>query len=183
MQKTYVLPLIGGLFLISGAVRLALEPTPVVAAETPLAPQSCPVVETASPAALSDALKRRKDVLDAREAKLEEQAAAVAKAREEIAVELDRVDQARTELKQLVALADAGAENDLAQLTAAYEAMKPEDAARLFSEMPAEFAAGFLGRMRPQAAAGILAGLEPETALAMSVYLAGRNAHHESTAN
>lgn len=183
MRKTYVLPLIGGLFLLSGAARLTLEPTPVVAAETAPPPKSCPVVDSSTPAALSDALNRRKDALDQREARLEEQAVVVSKAREEVAAELDRVEQARAELKKLVTLADAGAENDLAQLTAAYEAMKPEDAARLFSEMPAEFAAGFLGRMRPQAAAGILAGLEPETALAMSVYLAGRNAHHESGSN
>jgi flagellar motility protein MotE (MotC chaperone) len=75
----------------------------------------------------------------------------------------------------LAALSDAQ-EGDVAALVATYEAMKPDQAARVFATMSPEFAAEFLRRMKPEAAAPILAGLDPEKAYALSVLMAGRSA-------
>jgi flagellar motility protein MotE (MotC chaperone) len=84
--------------------------------------------------------------------------------------------EAETSLTATMALASSAAEDDLTQLTAVYENMKPKEAAQVFAAMDPKFAAGFLGRMRTDAAAAIMAGLEPDTAYAISVLLAGRNA-------
>lgn len=94
------------------------------------------------------------------------------RAREAVA----ELEAAEAALRATIALADGAAEADLTQLTAMYEAMKPQQASPLFQQMAPDFAAGFLGRMRPDAAAAILAGLTPESAYAISVILAGRNA-------
>jgi flagellar motility protein MotE (MotC chaperone) len=83
---------------------------------------------------------------------------------------------AEEELKATLALADGAAEDDIARLTAVYQAMKPKDAAALFETMSPEFAAGFLGRMPPDSAAAILSGMSSEAAYGISVIVAGRNA-------
>ncbi len=79
------------------------------------------------------------------------------------------------ELRSTLALADKAAENDIAGLTAVYQAMKPKDAAALFETMSPEFAAGFLGRLPPDSAAAILSAMSPEAAYGISVIVAGRN--------
>ena len=76
-----------------------------------------------------------------------------------------------------LAASSTASEDDLSQLTAVYQAMKPKVAAELFEAMDPEFAAGFLVRMAPESAAAIVSGLEPATAYAVSVIVAGRNAN------
>ena len=83
----------------------------------------------------------------------------------------------QTALADTISVADSAAEEDLSQLTAVYENMKPADAAALFETMEPDFSAGFVGRMRPEVAAAIMALLAPETAYAISAILAGRNAN------
>jgi len=89
---------------------------------------------------------------------------------------LEELAAAETNLKEVLALADGAAEQDIARLTAVYEAMKPADAAKIFDAMAPDFAAGFLGRMQPAAAAAVLAGMAPDKAYSISVLIAGRNA-------
>ena len=74
-----------------------------------------------------------------------------------------------------MALADSAAENDLAQLTAIYENVKPKRAAEIFQSMDTTFAAGILGRMSPAQAGEILTLVDAETAYAISVLMAARN--------
>ena len=89
---------------------------------------------------------------------------------------MEEMKAVEEELKATLALADGAAEEDLARLTAVYQAMKPKDAAKLFETMSPEFAAGFLGRMPPESAAAILSGMSSEAAYGVSVIVAGRNA-------
>lgn len=110
------------------------------------------------------------------EARLAERERMLALAEEELKAGLAALDAAEAELEDLLTLADTAAEEDVARLTAMYEAMKPAEAAAVFDQMDPAFAAGFLGRMRADAAASVLAGLPPEKAYALSVVLAGRNA-------
>jgi flagellar motility protein MotE (MotC chaperone) len=138
-------------------------------------------VETAvqcaeNPLELANALSVREEKIRAREAALEDRIAALDLAGLVIEQRLTEMAESEVALKSTLALADGAAENDLAQLTAVYEAMKPADAAKLFGTMAPDFAAGFLGRMTPAAAAAVMAGIAPAKAYEISALLAGRNA-------
>ena len=180
-----VLPVIAALFFASGLIRLgdgtALALTKELRgiashgdASDAAAVDPCPPPPDI--AEVLAALKDRDSQLDAREAALEERAATVDIAEEEIARQMKALEEAEASLKSTLSIADDAAESDVARLTAVYEQMKPEEAAALFSEMDPQFAAGFLGRMRPDAAAAVMAGLDPADAYSISVILAGRNA-------
>lgn len=171
------LTLIALFLACSGALRIGFGVGTALArapeeATSDLAPAQC----TETPIALVEALQTRETVLAQREAALEERLAALDLAETAIAARLEELERAETTLKDLVAVSDGAAEEDLAQLTAVYEVMKPAEAAALFSAMPSDFAAGFLGRMRPEAAAQVMAGMAPEDAFAISATIAGRNA-------
>lgn len=136
------------------------------------APLICPE----PPVALTEALKARQDQVTSNEAALADRMAALALAEAAITAKLAEMEAVEAKLAETLSLADGAAEDDLARLTAVYEAMKPKDASALFETMAPEFAAGFLGRMRPDAAAAVMTGLSPKAAYGISVLLAGRNA-------
>lgn len=119
--------------------------------------------------------KAREQTLSQEEDRLAKRAAEVEEAEKAIGAQLKALEDVETRLRTLLAIADEGAEDDVARLTTVYENMKPKAAAIVFEEMQPTFAAGFLSRMRPEAAALVLAGLKPETAYAISVVLAGRH--------
>lgn len=135
-------------------------------------PAQCPE----PPTALLSALNEREAQVRVQEAALADRLAALSMADAAITKRLSELEQAEAGLKEVLAIADGAAEQDLARLTAVYEAMKPTDAATLFNAMDAEFAAGFLGRMQPAAAAAVMAGMAPDKAYSISVLIAGRNA-------
>ncbi|HDR28289.1 MotE family protein [Rhodovulum sp.] len=179
-----VLPVIAGLFLASGLIRfgggtaqaltdeirgMAQKPS-----ETQAIAEPCPPPPDI--AAILAALQAREAEVAAREALLDERAATLDIAGEEVARQIAALEAAQAALQSTLTIADDAAETDVARLTAVYENMKPDEAAALFAEMAPEFAAGFLGRMRPDAAAAVLAGLDPPLAYSISVILAGRNA-------
>ena len=132
----------------------------------------CPQV----PIALAKALSEREANLAAREQVFDDRNAALALADAAVGARLTELAAAEAELKATLAIADGAAEEDVARLTAVYEAMKPADAAALFQAMAPEFAAGFLGRMRPELAAAVMSGMTTDSAYSISVLIAGRNA-------
>jgi len=140
-------------------------------AEPPPA-EACPP----TPPNLLKALQDREEQLRVQEAAAADRLAALSLADAAIAKRLEELAAAETNLKEVLALADGAAEQDIARLTAVYEAMKPADAAKIFDAMAPDFAAGFLGRMQPAAAAAVLAGMAPDKAYSISVLIAGRNA-------
>ena len=160
----------GALRLGSGIGRALAE---VPAATEMSLPKNCP----APPAALAAALTEREQKLKTQEAAVAQRLAALALADQAITKRLGELKVAEDEMKKTLSLADGAAENDLAKLTAVYEAMKPADAATLFDKMDPAFASGFLGRMNPEAAAAILSGMNPDIAYSISVLIAGRNAN------
>ncbi|MBC7137279.1 MAG: hypothetical protein H5U17_00815 [Defluviimonas sp.] len=153
-----------------GAFALATTTEPGPARE----PEACEA--PADVAAVLAALREREERLASREAELDDRTQAISLASGQIEQKMADLVAAEERLSATLTLADTAAEDDVARLTAMYEAMKPKDAAPLFQEMAPEFAAGFLGRMRPDAAGALLAALEPKTAYTISVLLAGRNA-------
>lgn len=138
----------------------------------PAIPAECPL----PPTALLAALNEREAQVRVQEAALADRLAALSMADAAITTRLSELAEAEANLKEVLAIADGAAEQDLARLTAVYEAMKPADAAALFNAMAPEFAAGFLGRMQPAAAAAVMAGMAPDNAYSISVLIAGRNA-------
>jgi flagellar motility protein MotE (MotC chaperone) len=140
----------------------------------PALPESaeCPAL----PTALLQALNEREAQVRAQEAAVADRMAALSLADAALAKRMEEMTTAEASLKEVLAIADGAAEQDLARLTAVYEAMKPADAAALFDAMAPEFAAGFLGRMQPAAAAAVMSGMTPDKAYSISVLIAGRNA-------
>ncbi len=128
------------------------------------------------PSALAAEFSDREAKILAKEVFLDERAAAADVAEQLLRGKVEELRQAEEKLRATMALASVAAENDLAKMTAVYEAMRPKDAAALFDNMDADFSAGFFSRMRPEAAAPILAGMAPEKAYAVSAIVAGRNA-------
>ena len=121
-------------------------------------------------------LDDREERILAQEAAVEEKLVALSAAEELFERHTTALINAEQALSATMTQARTAASDDVAQLIAVYENMKPQEAAALFEEMAPEFAAGFIGEMRPEAAAPVMAGLTPETAYTVSVILAGRNA-------
>lgn len=180
-----VLSLIAGMLIASGVLRMgdgvgfafAVEHETSAQAEVAspdeVAALCSPTTDTSE---LLLAFQAREARLIERESQIEARLQALRVAESEISEKLMALESAEVSLAATLAIADGAAEDDLAQLTAVYENMKPQDAAALFEQMAPEFSAGFMGRMRPEAAAAIMTNLEPETAYTISVLLAGRNA-------
>lgn len=180
-----VLSLIAGMLIASGVFRLgdgvgfAFAVENVTGAEPDLAtPDEAGTLcsPTADTSELLIAFQAREARLIERESQIEARLQALRVAETEISEKLTALESAESSLAATLAIADGAAEDDLAQLTAVYENMKPQDAAALFEQMAPEFSAGFMGRMRPEAAAAIMTNLDPGTAYTISVLLASRNA-------
>ena len=166
------------LFATSGALRLGAEVGTALARaeDAPDPPMMDAEAACEMPAALAEALTLREGRVLAQEAALQDRLAALGLADSAINTRLAELAAMEEELRATLAMADGAAEEDIAQLTAVYQAMKPKDAAALFETMAPEFAAGFLSRMPPESAAAILSGMSAEAAYGISVIVAGRNA-------
>ena len=175
---------IAGLLMASGLVRLGSGGAEVIAREVGELADAASAAgsltgECAPPPELAPILTRlqeRESEIAATEARLADRARTLEIAREEVAAQLGRLEEAEAALRRTLSLAEDAGRKDLDQLTSVYENMDVDKAAGLFGSMAPEFAAGFLGRMRPAKAAEIMAGLENDDAYAISVILAGRNA-------
>lgn len=183
-RRAAVLPVIAGLLVASALARVG--DAQIAAPDAPVGrqgpgdaaqaggPSACP--PDPAIANLLSALAAREAALEGRAARIADRMQALRLAEEVAVAQRSELEAAEAALAQTLTLADEAAEQDVLQLTAVYENMKPKLAAELFSRMAPGFAAGFLGRMRPEAAAAILSGLEPDHGYAISATLAGRNA-------
>lgn len=179
--RVSLLAIIAAFFVLACLLRLLMGANAAIAA-LPDAAEHAVTNDDAScspeqmPSALAQALLARESAVIQQEQELQEQLETIESAKVRLAEQLGKLEAANSALEATIAIAAKASENDLEQLTAVYEAMKPAEASELFSEMPPDFASGFLGRMSPVAAAGIMAGLTPDAAYAISAHLAGRNA-------
>ena len=173
-----VLSIIAGMLIASGLIRIGNEAEQAFATEQEISlAESAACDPNSDNTALREAIQVREDRVATREAQLEDRLQAMRVAEAEITERLTQLHDAQASLAETISVADGAAEEDLGQLTAVYENMKPQDAAALFETMEPDFSAGFVGRMRPEVAAVIMAQLAPETAYAISAILAGRNAN------
>ena len=176
-------PKIGGLGLIllcfagSGALRLSSGGALLAEeiANRPVGEQdSAALRENDTAAALLAAIQEREAQLDAEAERLSDRAQTLSVAETRLAEQLEAFEEAQARLEETLALADQAAERDIERLTSVYEAMKPDDAARIFERMEVQFAAGLLARMQPDIAADVLTGMEPDTAYALTLTVASR---------
>lgn len=171
------------LFVLSAGIRITAGPIPALARDIPGsglgALSGYPERDFAAGADILDPLiselEARKADLTARESELAQREQNAEQMLQSIAAQLADLEAAEARLERMLSVARTAAETDIAQLVSVYEAMKPKDSARIFSEMSPDFAAGFLARMQPEIAARIVAELNPEKAYSISVVLAGRN--------
>jgi flagellar motility protein MotE (MotC chaperone) len=122
------------------------------------------------------AIREREQQLEREADRLADRGQALSVAETRLAEQIEAFEEAKAGLEETLAIADGAAERDLAQMTAVYERMKPQEAAGIVQRMDLGFAAGLLARMNPEIAAGILTSMEPETAYAITVMVASRNA-------
>jgi flagellar motility protein MotE (MotC chaperone) len=165
-------------FLASAVLRLG-DLGAALAQEGELATAVAPRLagyETDNAEDLLAAIREREQQLEREAARLAERGQALAVAEARLAEQIEAFEIARAGLEETIALADSAAERDLAQMTAVYERMKPQEAAGIVQRMDITFAAGLLARMKPEIAAGILTSMEPETAYAITLMVASRNA-------
>lgn len=171
------------LFVLSAGIRLTAGPLPELAREIPTTGlgtlAAYPERDFTAGADILNPLiaeiEARKVDLAAREAAVAERETKAAEIMQGITEQLQELETAEIRLERMLSVARTAAETDISQLVSVYEAMKPKDSARIFSEMTPDFAAGFLARMQPEIAARVVSELEPEKAYSISVVLAGRN--------
>lgn len=164
------------LFFLAGLSRLGLGVADVIAAETDIPAIAPDTLTAATTDALLLALQAREAKIQANEADIANQKAALADAQAELRQQLDKLAAAEEQLLQTLSLTETAAEDDVTRLVAVYENMKPKQAAELFGQMDVEFAAGFFVRLRPDFAGAVMAELDPIVAYAISAVLAGRHA-------
>ena len=126
--------------------------------------------------ALLKSFKSREEAVEKDEERISRRSDELKSLEAEIEEKIKELQQSEARLRELLAIADVAAEDDVTRLTSVYESMKPKAAAIVFEQMPPAFAAGFLSRMQPASAALVMASLTPESAYAISVVFAGRNA-------
>lgn len=177
--------------LFQGARAWAEEAGEAAAAEAaaegaqsrPAPPPACAVSveELAEQAGLSPAelrilqsLSQRRGQLDARDVDFETQLplliAAEAKADERIA----ELTALRAEIQGLLGQVSEQEQEEVNRLVAVYQAMRPRDAAPVFSRLPDNVRLPVAAAMRPRALAAIMAEMQPEAARVLTERLARR---------
>lgn len=121
-------------------------------------------------------VKEREAQLNERSVEIADRQLVLENLEDRIKAQIVELETAKQNLAETLAIADGAAESDLNRLTAVYESMKPQNAARVFENMDLSFASGFLSRMDPQSAAAVMSEMPPELAYSVSVVMAGRNA-------
>lgn len=126
-------------------------------------------------AELTKHLQERSLILDEIEARSNERNAALLLGERALEERILELTAAEEKLKSTLSLADGAAEKDIKTLGTIYEAMKSEDAARIFDIMTPEYSAGLLLALQPESSAAILSYMKPEHAYTISTIIAGRN--------
>lgn len=124
---------------------------------------------------LTAQLKERALVLDEFEIKANERNAALQLGEKALQERLSELSVAEDNLRSTLSIADGAAKRDIEILSAIYEEMRSEDAARIFDIMTPEYSAGLLVALQPESSAAILSYVNPEQAYKISTIIAGRN--------
>jgi flagellar motility protein MotE (MotC chaperone) len=117
-------------------------------------------------------LADRRDALQERQRALDTQANVLVAAEKRVDDKITQLKALQTQIEALLGQRDAKETQQLDSLVRIYTAMKPKDAARIFTSLNDEVRIGVAGRMKADAMAGIMSALPSEVAQKMTVELA-----------
>lgn len=121
-------------------------------------------------------LAKRRDELAARERALDDREAMLKATEQRIAGQVEQMKQMKAEYQQMRTQRDEAAEASLRRLVTVYEAMKPDEAARIFETMEGAVLLDVVTRMGERRLAPILAQMSPAKAQALTIAMASRRA-------
>jgi flagellar motility protein MotE (MotC chaperone) len=121
-------------------------------------------------------LAKRRDELAARARALDDREAMLKATEERIAAQVEQMKQMKAEYQQMRSQRDDAAEASMRRLVTVYEAMKPEEAARIFETMEGAVLLDVVMRMGERRLAPILAQMSPAKAQALTIAMANRRA-------
>jgi flagellar motility protein MotE (MotC chaperone) len=119
-------------------------------------------------------LSGRRDTLDQRQRELDLRGNVIAAAEKRVDDKISQLKALQATIEKLLGQRDTKQAEQLDGLVRIYTAMKPKDAARIFSTLDNDVRLGVAGRMKPDAMAGIMASLPADVARKMTVELADR---------
>lgn len=131
-------------------------------------------MDPSSDRALGEALKKRREAIEARSAELDSRDAllkATEKRLEDRLSELKRLEQAIAETDKRRAEEEGG---KLKELVILYEGMKPKEAARIFEKLDSKVLLDVASRMKPRTLSVVMGLMNPEVAQKLTVSLARR---------
>jgi flagellar motility protein MotE (MotC chaperone) len=121
-------------------------------------------------------LAKRRDELAARERALDDREAMLKATEQRIAGQVEQMKQMKAEYQQMRTQRDEAAEASMRRLVTVYEAMKPDEAARIFETMEGAVLLDVVTRMGERRLAPILAQMSPAKAQALTIAMANRRA-------
>ena len=119
-------------------------------------------------------LADRRDVLEQRQRELDLRANIIAATEKRVDGKIGELKALQAKIEALLGQRDAKELEQLDGLVKVYTAMKPKDAARIFTSLDDNVRLGVAGRMKPDVVAGIMAALPADVAQKLSLELASR---------
>lgn len=176
--------------LFSGAKAWAEEASPSAAA-APAAPAVCALTpeQLAQQAGISPAelriiqsLSARRTELDARDADLASMLPLMTAAEQKLDAKVAALETVKAEVAAMLGQVDEKEKAEIDRLVAVYSAMRPRDAARVFSTLNDDVRLPVAAAMRPRSLAAIMAQMDPNAARVLTEKLAGRFAAQQQLA-
>jgi len=150
----------------------AAEPAPPPADNLP--PELAGAGVTQAEMDVLTSLAGRRDALDDRQRELELKANVIAAAEKRVDEKIAQLKALQARIDAVMGQREAKEAETLDGLVRIYTAMKPKDAARIFSALDDQVRIGVAGRMKADAMAGILAALPSDVAQKLTLELANR---------
>jgi flagellar motility protein MotE (MotC chaperone) len=120
-------------------------------------------------------LAKRRDELAARERELKDREQLLNATEQRLAAQVKQLQQLKAELEGMNEQQKNGADANVRRLVAIYEAMKPDEAARIFDTMDASVLLEVAGRMAERRLAPVLAQMTPARAQALTIAMANQS--------
>jgi flagellar motility protein MotE (MotC chaperone) len=135
--------------------------------------------DQAQPASASEvdvltSLAKRRGELDARQAKIQNEANILAATETRVDAKIAQLKSLQTQITALLAQRDAAQEKQVAALVKTYSAMKPKDAARIFENLNEDVLLPVAEEMKSDTLAPVLAAMSPDQAQKLTVKLANK---------
>ena len=120
------------------------------------------------------ALSERREALDARENELVLREQLLAATQKQVDDKIAELKQIQSKLDSMLAQRDDAQKAQLTSLIKMYEAMKPDQAAKIFEKLDPRILADVAGGMKPAKVGPVLAAMEPAKAQELTALLANR---------